>query len=150
MTRSRPPIVQERVLPAPPEEVFAAWHDPESLRRWMCPGDDMTAADVEVDFRIGGRYRIVMHGDRDYAQHGEYLVIDPPRRLVFTWISEWMPEAEQRTRVELTLEATADGHTRLRLVHDELPPTNAYDGHVAGWGTILRKLDETLRTNRAP
>jgi uncharacterized protein YndB with AHSA1/START domain len=138
-------IVQQRVLAASPEEVFAAWSDPESLRVWMCPGD-LRWAEAEVDFRVGGRFRIVMHGDTPYAQHGEYLEIDPPKRLVFTWISEWISEAEAHTRVEVTLEPASDGGTRLQLVHDALPPGDAYAGHEEGWRSILEKLDQHLRT----
>ena len=135
------PIVVERTLEAAPEEVFACWSDPESLGAWMCPGPGMTA-DAEVDFRVGSGYRIVMHGDEsDYVQRGEYLEIDPPKRLVMTWISEWVPEGERHTRVSVTLEPEDGGRkTRLRLVHDELPDTDTYDGHVGGWTSIVEKL----------
>ena len=122
MTRKarRAAIVQERVLPATPEEVFAAWSDAESLSVWMCPGD-VERADVEIDFRVGGRFRIVMHGEQDYVQHGEYLEIEPPKRLSFTWVSDFVPAEESRTRVKLSFEAIGTGRTLLRLVHEALP-----------------------------
>ena len=81
MSTNRAPIVQERVLPAGPEAVFAAWSDADSLRQWMVPGD-LERAEAEVDFRVGGRFRIVMHGaERDYVQHGEYLAIEDGKTL---------------------------------------------------------------------
>lgn len=95
MTRPkrRAPIVQDRLLPASPEKVFEAWSDPEGLAAWMCPAPDMRRASVEIDFRVGGRFQILMHGtDQDYLQRGEYLEIEPPKRLVMTWISEWQPK----------------------------------------------------------
>jgi uncharacterized protein YndB with AHSA1/START domain len=142
------PIVQERVLEAEPEQVFAAWSDPESLAVWMCPGE-LTGATAEVDFRVGGRFRIVMHGrERDYAQHGEYLEIDPPKRLVLSWVSEWVPAGEAATRLTLTLEPEAGGRTRLVLVHDGLPPTDSYAGHPDGWSSILTKLASALAATR--
>jgi uncharacterized protein YndB with AHSA1/START domain len=141
---ARPPIVVERLVPAPPAAVFAAWRDPASLRVWMCPAADTTHATAEVDFRVGGRFRIVMHGARDYAHTGEYLEIDPPRRLVFTWDSEWIAPAERRTRVTVTIEPAGARRSRVRLVHDELPDTAAYDGHPQGWTTILEKLASRL------
>lgn len=145
MIRRRAPIVQERILPAAIEEVFAAWSDPESLRVWMCPGE-VRSADAEVDFRVGGSFRIVMHETgRDYVHHGEYLEIDPPRRLVFTWVSEFLPEDEAHTRVSVSLEPAGPGRTRLRLVHDELPDTGSYDGHESGWGDIVGHLSEHLK-----
>ena len=69
----KPILVIERILPATPSVVFEHWSDPESLSKWMLPDSGMTLATVEVDFRVGGRFEIVMHGDIDYRQHGHYL-----------------------------------------------------------------------------
>ena len=141
----REPIVQERLIAAPPREVFDAWADAESMCVWMCPEESMERATVELDFRVGGRFRIVMHGrEQDYPHEGEYLEIDAPRRLVFTWCSHFMPEGQRDTRVTLTLEEAGEGKTRLTLVHDELPAGDAYDGHVEGWVVILRRLAAKL------
>lgn len=141
---TEPAIVIERDLSAPPAEVFAAWGDPESLRLWMIPAD-LNGATVEADFRVGGSFRIVMHGDeRDYVQHGEYLEIDAPKRIVMTWVSEWMPPGEQHTRLSVTFERAADGGTHLRLVHDELPATESYEGHRNGWSSIVERLAARL------
>jgi uncharacterized protein YndB with AHSA1/START domain len=100
----RQPIVQERVIEAPAEAVFEAWSDAERMGKWMCPGPDMSHATVEVDFRVGGRFRIVMHGERDYVHHGEYLAIEPPRHIVFTWVSEWIPADQAKTKVSVSIE----------------------------------------------
>ena len=82
------PLVIRRVLPASRADVFAAWTDANSLRQWMCP-PGVTHTTAELDARVGGRYRIVMHAEKkDYDHHGEYLVVDPPSKLSFTWISE--------------------------------------------------------------
>ena len=130
----------ERVLPASPEAVFAAWSDAESLATWMCPGN-VERATVESDFRVGGRFRIVMHGtEQDFHHHGEYRVIEPARRLVFTWVSEWMPEAERKTEVSVTFEAAGRDATRVRLHHYALPESESYAGHAQGWAEILTKL----------
>ena len=144
------PIVQERILDATPEEVFAAWSDPAGLGIWMCPGADMTHATVAVDVRVGGRFRIVMHGARDYAHHGEYLVIEPPRRLVFTWVSEWLPAPLAATRVSVTLAPAGRDATRLTLVHEEIPDGDDYRGHPDGWATILAKLAAHLDVRKEP
>ena len=109
----------------------------------MCPGE-MSGASVEVDFRVGGQFRIVMHGEQDFEQTGQYLEIEPNKRLVFSWISHWMPPEEAHTRVSVTLEPEGDGDTRLTLVHDQLPETGSYDGHRDGWSTILDKLETRL------
>ena len=66
--------VQERVVEATPEatpeETFTCWSDAESMRAWMCPGE-IDSASADLDFRVGGGYRITMHGEQDYVQHDE-------------------------------------------------------------------------------
>ncbi|MCG8588762.1 MAG: SRPBCC domain-containing protein [Proteobacteria bacterium] len=137
---TREPIVLERVFDAAVDRVFRAWSDAESMARWMCPGD-VARTTATLDFQVGGRFQIVMHGaERDFAHEGRYLEIDPPRRLAFTWVSTWLPEAERATRVRVEFEALGDDRTRLTLVHDELPAGDAYAGHDAGWKSILEKL----------
>lgn len=68
------PIVRiTRLLPAGPEEVYKAWTDPESLKKWMCPGEArLTTAEVEP--RKGGRFKLIMEdGEGVYEHTGEYL-----------------------------------------------------------------------------
>lgn len=130
-------IVQERRIGATADEVFHAWSDPDRLSRWMCPAEGMRPATVSVDFRVGGRFEIVMHGEeRDFRQTGEYLAIEAPKRLVFRWVSDFVPAHEADTRVTVTIEPDGRG-CRIRLVHDELPATDTYDDHRGGWSRIL-------------
>jgi uncharacterized protein YndB with AHSA1/START domain len=140
-----PPIVVERTMPATPNEVFEHWSDPESLAEWMRPSEGMRRASVDVDFRVGGKFRIVMHGEQDFAQHGEYLEIETDRRIVFTWISEWLPAEEQQTLVTVSLEPIGSDETRLLLVHESLPAGDAYQGHESGWARILAGLGTAVQ-----
>src|SRR5205085_9730927 len=78
-------LVVRRFIPAARERVFAAWLNPASLAQWMRPGG-MTDARVQVDPRVDGKFRIVMIQGREEFEHtGEYLLIQPPARLLFTW-----------------------------------------------------------------
>jgi len=121
-------------LPASPEAVFDAWTDPASLAAWMTP---VGRAQVELDLRIGGTFRIVMIGEGREIEHtGRYLEIDPPRRLVFTWQSPYTGRAP--SRVTLTV-ARAGSTSELTLVHEELPP-DAGISHEGGWSQILERL----------
>lgn len=146
---ARVPIVIERLIGAPIADVFDAWGDAKSLSVWMCPAEAITGATVDCDFRVGGRYRIVMHGDEgDYAQHGEYLEIETQKRIVFTWVTEWAPDDEvSETRVTVSMEAESADATRLRLVHEDL--TIFYDNHEGGWGRIVSELDHHILRGRA-
>jgi uncharacterized protein YndB with AHSA1/START domain len=133
-------VIVRRVVPVAREEVFAAWLDPASLRQWMLPGD-VARATAEVDPRVGGKFRIVMsHGNRDDEHWGEYLAIEPPSRLSFTWISA---HTDLQPTV-VTVEFLEKGRgTEVVLTHRRLPPARR-DAHRNGWSDILRKLEETL------
>ena len=89
-------LVVRRRYPVPRERVFAAWLDPATLEQFMCPGA-VNGVRAEVEARVGGKYRIMMQKpDGDVEHRGEYLVIEPPSLLSFTWISastEWRTTA---------------------------------------------------------
>jgi uncharacterized protein YndB with AHSA1/START domain len=108
----------------------------------MQPGD-VTHTTVEIDARVGGKFRIVMaHGRGDAEHWGEYLAIEPPSLLSFTWISA--NTELQPSIVTIELQERDDG-TDLTLTHRRLPPGKV-EAHRQGWTDIVRKLSETLAT----
>jgi uncharacterized protein YndB with AHSA1/START domain len=128
----------ERVLAASPDEVFAAWTTPERMAAWMSPAGH---AEAEVDLRPGGAFRITMVGEDLQIDHtGAYLELDPPRRLVFTWISPYTGPEPSLVTVELL---PHDGGTRLVLVHERLP-AEVVDSHRSGWGAMFERLAAAL------
>jgi uncharacterized protein YndB with AHSA1/START domain len=129
-----PTLVVRRQLRASPERVFAAWTQPDALSRWMSP---FALAEASLDLRVGGAFRIVMQGpDREIAHTGEYLEVDPPHRLVFTWRSPYTGP----TPSVVTVELQADGdYTALTLTHAQLP-ADQVEPHRGGWGQILANL----------
>ncbi len=138
-------LVVRRRLPVARERVFAAWLDPASLAQWMRPAP-VTDAVVEVDPRVGGWFRIVMrHGEEELEHRGEYLAIEPPSLLSFTWSSA----ATDHLPTVVTVELFASGSgTEVVLTHRRLPPARM-DSHRKGWTDILRKLDATLASGQA-
>jgi len=125
-------LVVERVLSASPDEVFDAWTTPSRMEVWMSP---VGAAEAEVDLRVGGSFRVVMVEAR--LEHtGEYLEIDRPRRLVFTWISPFTGAEPSVVIVEMH---PHDDGTRLVLTHERLPE-DVVTGHRNGWGTMVDRL----------
>lgn len=124
----------EQVIPAPIEEVFEAWLDPVALQLWMTPAPGMTVPDVAVDPVVGGRFRLVMRdGTRAIVHEGEYLTIDRPSLLVFTWRSE--PAGDTVVTVRFT--SLDERHTRVGLRHERFTRSAARDGHRIGWTRIL-------------
>jgi uncharacterized protein YndB with AHSA1/START domain len=133
-------LVVRRFIPVPRERVFAAWLDPTSLAQWMRPGIT-TDSTVEVDPRVGGKFRIVMRQGKEKFEHtGEYLTIQPPARLAFTWISQ--ATDHKPTEVTIEFHERQDG-TELVLTHRRLPATQV-ESHRSGWTDILRELQGNL------
>ena len=134
-----------RYFDSPVETVFAAWTQAEQLKRWHAPGD-ITVGSAEVDLKVGGRYRIEMlhpeesGGDKSIVS-GEYLEIEPNRRLVYTWGWEGPERAE--TLVTLQFAAKENG-TELTLTHERFATEEARDKHQFGWNGCLDKLQSQL------
>lgn len=127
-----------RRIHATPDELFDAWTDPESIRVWMCPGD-VSEARARLDPRVGGKYQIDMVGPNATFEHtGEYLVVDRPRKLSFTWKS--IPTNNQRTVVTIDLKPLSATETELTLTHQDFPSAESAKNHGMGWGMILDKL----------
>jgi uncharacterized protein YndB with AHSA1/START domain len=128
----------ERLIPALIEDVFAAWTDPNVMAQWFSPTG---LARVEADVRIRGSFRLSMLGEGVEIDHeGEYLAIEPPRLVSFTWRSPYTEGVD--SVVTVTLEPDGDA-TRLLLVHDQLPD-GAAESHRGGWGSILDRLVATV------
>jgi uncharacterized protein YndB with AHSA1/START domain len=78
----------ERTFAAPREEVFRAWTEPEVLRRWWAAAPTWECPVAETDVRVGGRYRLTMRDPDSGKEHtvgGEYVAVESPQRLVYTW-----------------------------------------------------------------
>jgi uncharacterized protein YndB with AHSA1/START domain len=125
----------ERLLAVPPADAFAAWTDARLMSRWMSPRG---RAEVTVQPVVGGRLEVVMvDGSTTIEHRGEFLEVDPPRRLRFSWISPYTGDVPSIVTVELT---PVERGTRLILVHDRLPDADAVASHAGGWGAILDRL----------
>ena len=86
-------ILITREFDAPRHLVYKAWTTPELVRRWW-HANRGEAKLVEIDLRVGGRWRHVMVADdgTEVAFHGEYREIVPNELIVSTEIYEGLPE----------------------------------------------------------
>ena len=150
------PVVRiERTLSAPPLQVYRAWLSPELIRRWMAPGYEV--ARVEVDERVGGRYR-VWHADAGVPAGGfeaEILELVPAERIAWRWGFAG-PDRENGpiydSRLTVTLREAPGGGTVLTLVHERLDDLAAALPDVAeqvgaGWDFVLTKLAAALASS---
>lgn len=86
-------ILITREFDAPRHLVYRAWTTPELVRRWWS-GRQGEMRDVEIDLRVGGRWRYVMmtNDGSEVAFHGDYREIVPDERIVTTEVYEMGPE----------------------------------------------------------
>jgi uncharacterized protein YndB with AHSA1/START domain len=141
-------VDSERVLritrhfDASPERVFDAWLDPETAGKWLfaTPTGQMTC--VQIDARVGGRFLLIDTRNGEGVEHiGEYLELDRPRRLAFTFK---VPKySSENTRVTIDIVPAAGG-CDLTLTHEAVLP-EWLDRTRQGWTMILDGLAGSLQ-----
>jgi len=131
-------------IEAPPERVFRAISSEEVCQWWVRSGVFDTR-EWKADLRVGGRWSAsgVARGN-PYTLEGEFLEVDPPRKLVQTWRTVGAPgPAGAATTVSYVLEPTDKG-TRITLRHWGFQTRPATEGNGLGWETSFQKLTEIL------
>jgi uncharacterized protein YndB with AHSA1/START domain len=122
----------EARIAASPETVFDFFTDPDRMVQWM-------GRSAELDPRPGGRFHCDINDEAVAA--GEYVELEPPHRVVFTW--GWEGEDSVTppgsSRVEVLLAPDGDG-THLRLIHHDLPSAESAEKHGHGWRHYLDRL----------
>jgi uncharacterized protein YndB with AHSA1/START domain len=134
----------KRTLPAPRSAVWIAMTDPEQLAKWWGP-KGFTAPRVDFEPRVGGRYRIAMQppeGDLFYL-HGEFREVDPPSRLVYTFVWEPPDPDDRETLVTLDLEDRGE-ITGVSFTQGEFATEARLELHRDGWTDSFDKLQELL------
>ena len=125
-------VVREIEIAASRDTVWQFLVDPEKLMRWK-------GINVDLDPQPGGIFRCeVIPG---HIARGEYVEIDKPNKLVFTWGwdgSEDVPPGSSTIVIELA--SDGDG-TSLRFVHKDLPNAEAIASHAHGWDHYLPRLE---------
>jgi uncharacterized protein YndB with AHSA1/START domain len=135
-----------RMLNASRARVFTALTEPEELATWWGPRG-FTTPEIALDLSVGGRYRFTMQPPDGEPFHlsGEFLEVEPPSRLVYTFRWDEPAPDDQETVVALTFQAVDDG-TRLSLSHGEFATEERLTLHRSGWTDALDKLRVVLET----
>ena len=137
----------ERTYDAPAERVFDAWTSAEVVRRWWRALHHFEVSDAEVDPRVGGVIRVVMHDPRKQLDHGgggTYTEVDRPNRLAFTWVWDNDPEG-RRTLIEIDFSERAS-RTTVSFSHTLLFSAEMARDHEEGWSGVLDELGAYLAT----
>lgn len=123
------------------ERVFDAWLNPGTAGRWLFATPQGEMVKVDIDARVGGRFCFRDRRDGVDVDHvGQYLEIDRPRRLVFSF---GVPKySEATTRVSIDIVPAGSG-CDLTLLHEQVLAEWA-DATQHGWGEILAHLERHL------
>ncbi len=141
---TKPSLTIKRRFNAAPAKVFAAWTDPEKVKRWMGPGE-VKVLSAEGDARKGGRFNWVMqapNGEK-HDVSGTYREFVPNEKLVFTWA--WISTPERESLVTLTFKPDGDG-TLFTMLHEQFFDEAARDSHNGGWTSTMEKLAQYLES----
>ena len=127
-------VEREIRIAARPETVFDFFVDPEKMVQWK-------GRKADLDPRPGGTYRVEIN--EEAIARGEYVEIDAPSRVVFTWGWEGQESGVHAvppgsSRVEVDLIPDGDG-TIVRLRHLDLPEQSR-EIHGQGWDLYLGRL----------
>ncbi|MEO8504363.1 MAG: SRPBCC family protein [Acidobacteriota bacterium] len=127
-------VDREIAIDAKPETVWELLVNPSEMIRWM--GQSAT-----VDLRRGGAYRVqVIPGN---AASGEFVEIDAPHRLVYTWGWEGNANVPPGSTTLVFELVPAGKGTLLRFSHRDLPSAEAATSHAHGWSHYFERLVAT-------
>jgi uncharacterized protein YndB with AHSA1/START domain len=138
------------VLVAPGERVFRALTTPAELAVWWGPVG-FTVPEINLDLRLGGCYRFTMQPPEGDAFHlaGEFLEIDAPSRLVYSFRWEEPDPDDRTTTVTLSLRDLGDA-TEVSLTQGEFATDARLELHRNGWTDSFDKLGRFLRSGAQP
>jgi uncharacterized protein YndB with AHSA1/START domain len=160
-----PMIRLNKLVQAPAQRVYDAWLDPAQMKRWWLPDTSAAACDVQIDPRVGGAFRINMGtAEKPFVAVGKYTVMDPPRRLAFTWSWEQTPGFADDSLVTIEFyeidnprhpphgEDQGDGTshsspraTEIVFTHERLNTALSRSDHTGGWWSALVALGYHVR-----
>jgi uncharacterized protein YndB with AHSA1/START domain len=132
----------ERLLPVPRPIVFRNHAEPDLLARWWGPAG-FSAPSIELDLRVGGRYRIAMQPPDGvlFYLSGAFLEVDAPTRLAYTFRWEDPDPDDRETTVTFSLR-DLDESTELTVDQGVFATEGRLALHTQGWTESLNRLLE--------
>ena len=125
----------ERRIAAPPSAVFRYLTESDLWSRWQGQSADLEPTP-------GGRFQVTM-GEGQVVE-GEFVAVEPDRRVVVTWGWQQHPRMPPGTST-VEFELTPDGEgTLVRLTHRDIPADDV-PIHRAGWDLFLPRLEIAVR-----
>lgn len=146
-------LVLTMLLDAPRSAIYRCWTEAELLKQWFAPKPH-TTPHAEIDARPGGASAITMRSPdgQDMPNTGQYLVVEPNRRLVFTdaFTGDWQPKDGAPFFAAEILLSDEGGKTRYIAKAKHWTRENCEQhekmGFHQGWAICARQLEAFART----
>jgi uncharacterized protein YndB with AHSA1/START domain len=141
----------ERTYRAAPARVFQAFADETTKRRWFAEGEGWEVEEFTADFRVGGREfaRFRFKGGPEILNHTTYQDIVTDRRIVFAYT---MTVGEKRISASLATVQLLPTRGGTNLIYTEqgafFDDADALLSRQQGWGVLLERLEQELRTSK--
>lgn len=134
----------KRVLPAGRSIVFRACSEALELAKWWGP-KGFTTPRLEFEPRVGERYRIEMQPPQGERFHltGEFLEVDPPTRLAYTFAWEDPDPDDVENRVALSFRDLG-ASTEVALTQGPFRTRERLALHHDGWTDSFDKLERLV------
>ena len=111
----------------------------------MCPRP-ARCLNVEADPRIGGTLGFdIEEAGSTFRVSGNYLTLERPHRVAFTWRCSTWPDPAMQSVVTVTIEPDGAEASIMTIEHELLPPALVQQ-HAHGWTVISTQLESRLRS----
>jgi uncharacterized protein YndB with AHSA1/START domain len=135
----------ERAFEAPISLVFDALTKPEHVCRWFS-ADGTPLHICENDLQVGGSYHFAWYvDDAECSFRGTYLEIEPPTRIVATWVFDGRPEADAVETITLQEGAGVTTMTDVLVFKDQAGRDANFGGDTDGVQSSFDYLDDLLQ-----
>ena len=132
-------LTVSRTVPAPRQRVFKAWTTPSELKKWWSVGQGWKTPSAKIDLRVGGKFEIANEPEGGGAVMitGEYLVVDRPSKLSYTWVFPGEKTEESVVTVEFR---DLGKRTEVVVTHSKASKGMLLQA-IEGWDNALAGLE---------
>lgn len=132
----------DRTFNASAERVFRAWTEAEALEAWFQPMGNRIIV-RQLDVRLGGSYHfdLAVSPTETHTIVGQYIEIQRPEKLVFTWAS---PATNNEDTIVTVLFAEANGKTQVTLTQEKLMSEEILTAHKIGWESVIDRIADVI------